>query len=107
MNTAPFELDIESDIEPGAFARILATLVNGSPVYLAKVIVGGTVVYPTTTGSLFEVVTVRTCEFRARDGQAKLSANEVQAVTERISPRFVCTRLRSIEPSPTLKRVAS
>lgn len=107
MSTAPFELDIESDIEPGAFARILATLVNGSPVYLAKVIVGGTVVYPTAHGTLFEVVTVRTCEFRPRDGQATLSVQDVRAITERISPRFVCTRLRSIEPGSDLDRVAS
>jgi hypothetical protein len=107
MTTAPFEIDIESDVEPGSFARILATLVNGSPVYLAKVIVGGTVVYPTTHGSLFEVVTVRTCEFRARDGQAKLSTDDMRAITERISPRFTCTRLRSIQVNPDLQRVAS
>jgi hypothetical protein len=105
--TSPFELDIESDIEPGAFARIVATLVNGSPVYLAKVIVGGTVVYPTTHGSLFELVTVRTCEFRTRDANTTLSAADLRAVTERISPRFAWTRMRAIEPSPLIERVAS
>ena len=86
-----FELEIESDIEPTSFARILATLVNGSPVHLARVVVGGTVVYPTTYGSLFDPFTVRACRFRVRDAKAQLSSNDVTAILARVGARFSWT----------------
>lgn len=86
-----FELEIESDIEPTSFARILATLVNGSPVHLARVVVGGTVVYPTTYGSLFDPFTVRACRFRVRDAKAQLSGDDVAAVMGRVGARFSWT----------------
>ncbi len=86
-----FELKIESDVEPTSFARILATLVNGSPVYLARVVVGGTVVYPTTYGSLFDPFTVRACRFRVRDAKAQLSSDDVAAVRARVGARFSWT----------------
>ena len=86
-----FEIEIESDIEPTSFARILATLVNGSPVHLARVVVGGTVVYPTTYGSLFDPFTVRACRFRVRDAKAQLSGDDVAAIMSRVGARFSWT----------------
>lgn len=86
-----FELEIESDIEPTSFARILATQVNGSPVHLARVVVGGTVVYPTTYGSLFDPYTVRACRFRVRDAKATLSSDDVAAIMSRVRARFSWT----------------
>lgn len=86
-----FELEIESDIEPASFSRILATLVNGSPVHLARVVVGGTVVYPTSYGSLFDPFTVRACRFRVRDAKMLLSTDEVAAILARVGTRFSWT----------------
>ena len=86
-----FELEIESDIEPASFARILATLVNGSPVHLARVVVGGTVVYPTTYGSLFDPFTVRACRFRVRDAKAQLSSDDIAAIMSRVGAQFSWT----------------
>ena len=86
-----FELEIECDIEPTSFSRILATLVNGSPVHLAGVVVGGTVVYPTTYGSLFDPFTVRACRFRVRDAKAQLSSDDVAAIMARVGSRFSWT----------------
>ncbi len=107
MSTTVFELDIESDIEPLAFSRILATIVNGSQVFLAKVIVGGTVVYPTAVGSLFDPFTVRTCRFAVRNGQTTLSPEEVQLLAARIANRFAWSAIRTIDAPGTAARLAS
>lgn len=83
-----FEVDIESDLEAGAFSRVLATLVNGSPAFLARVVVGGTVVYPAQRGSLYDELTVRVCEFRTRDNLSTLDEDTVAAILRRIHARF-------------------
>lgn len=102
-----FELEIDSDIEPTSFARILATVVNGSPVFLARVVVGGTVVYPTTYGSLFDPFTVRLCRFRVRDANAALCRDDLDAVLSRVAARFAWSRLGLIDPSSASERRAS
>ncbi len=102
-----FELEIESDVEPTAFARILATVVNGSPVFLARVVVGGTVVYPTTYGSLFDPFTVRSCRFRVRDANAVLSPPDLDALLARIGSRYTWSRVEVRGSSPVLERRAS
>ncbi len=87
-NVQRFEVELESDMETGAFSRVLATLVNGSPAFLARVVVGGTIVYPPPSGSLYAEVTVRLCEFRTRDSRTTLDPKTVAAILQRIEARF-------------------
>ena len=105
--TTAFELDIESDIDAGRFARILATVVNGSAVFLEAVIVGGAVIYPVRIGSSPDQVTVRTCRFRVRHGQMLLGQADVEAIAARVRERFACSGLRLAAGSLQPSRLAS
>ncbi len=102
-----FELDIESDIEAVRFARILATVVNGSAVFLEKVVVGGAPVHPIRVGSLFDPLTVRTCRFRVRHGQMLLDRADVDAIASRVRERFAWSELRLIGESRNSSLLAS
>ena len=101
--TTAFELEIESDIDAGRFARILATVVNGSAVFLETVTIGGAVIYPVRTGSSPEQLTLRTCRFRVRHGQMLLGQADVEAIASRVQERFALLGLRpageSLPPS--------
>ena len=105
--TTAFELDIESDIDAGRFARILATVVNGSAVFLEAVIVGEAEIYPVRIGSSPDQVTVRTCRFRVCHGQMLLGQADVEAIAARVRERFACSGLRLAAGSLQPSRLAS
>ena len=105
--TTAFELDIESDIDAGRFARILATVVNGSAVFLETVMVDGAVIYPVRKGSSPDQATVRTCRFRVRHGQMLLGQTDVEAITWRVRERFAWSGLRLNSEPVNAARLAS
>ena len=107
MKAAVFELDIESDIEAVRFSRILATVVNGSPVFLEKVIVGGAIVYPMRPGSLFDPLTVRTCRFRVRNSQSLLTRTDIDDIGVRVRSQFAWSTLRLVTDEPQNSLLAS
>lgn len=102
-----FEVEIESDVEASAFARILATVVNGSPVHLERVVVAGTVVYPVLAASVYEPRTLRLCRFTVRRAGGDLDRAAIASVLTRIAERFPWTSLRLIRPEPAQELLAS
>jgi hypothetical protein len=82
------DLEIESTEHPERFARRLATVVNGSPFHLSRVVIAGTVVYPTGTGILDEAATLRVCRFALRRAGAVLDGSLVESLVARVRSAF-------------------
>ncbi len=102
-----FEIEIESDIEAQAFSRILATVVNGSPVHLERVVVSGIVVHPVLSASVYEPRSVRTCRFAVRRAGGTIDRAAVTAVLTRIGEQFAWTSLRLTRAEGEQERLAS
>jgi hypothetical protein len=102
-----FEVEIESSEPAERFARVLATLVNGSPVHLARVVVAGTVVYPNLAAPIDDAVTLRRCRFVVRHGGATIDAAEMGRIVGRLTGRYAWTELRPLAASPEVVSTAA
>ncbi len=92
-------LTIVSTAEPAAFCRQLSSVVNHSPMHLARVLETAVQIYPVRLDSVSGQAAVRTCELRMRHAAAPLTEEVLEQVTSRVRTAFEVTDVAMVRLS--------